>query len=225
MGKIWVERARKIQWRASEGAHGIITSGKKLEAQFGAARACCSASRIRSARNVARPSFTASEARFASLIRLRQLRLQSPLSTAAVGKRQDKAGLHKGAIENYDRERASSAFSRPMRSRRSLKASTGAMVSRALFKRKRSFRAAYQQRGSKRRVKAKVEVIVSAGAYNSPKLLMLFGAGPRRPLGSVSAPLAHNFPGVGRNLQDHAAAVVAVIKKSRCFLHRCIVTL
>lgn len=124
------------------------------------------------------------------------------------GKRQDGAGLYQRTIENQNRESTSSAFLRPVIFRRNLKTSTGAMVSRILFERKRAVGVAYEQRGTKRQVKAKFEVIVSAGAYNSPKLLMLSGVGPRRHLDSIGVPVVHDLPGVGQNLQDHAAVLV-----------------
>lgn len=52
-------------------------------------------------------------------------------------------------------------------------------------------------------VYARREIILSAGALNSPQLLMLSGVGPRHHLESLGIPVVHDSPGVGQNLQDH----------------------
>lgn len=54
-------------------------------------------------------------------------------------------------------------------------------------------------------VRAKREIILSAGAIQSPQLLMLSGIGPKDHLKEMKIPLVHHMPGVGRNLQDHVA--------------------
>jgi choline dehydrogenase len=60
--------------------------------------------------------------------------------------------------------------------------------------------ASSRQRGS---LHADREVIVTAGAIGSPKLLMLSGIGPADELKAVGVASTHDLPGVGRNLQDH----------------------
>jgi choline dehydrogenase len=59
--------------------------------------------------------------------------------------------------------------------------------------------------GSLRRIGAGVEVILTLGAINTPKTLMISGLGDAPELRAVGVPVAHNLPGVGKNLQDHIA--------------------
>lgn len=54
----------------------------------------------------------------------------------------------------------------------------------------------------RRQVRARREVIISAGAFNSPQLLKLSGVGPAAELKALGIPVAVNLPGVGENLQD-----------------------
>ncbi|KAF8523221.1 alcohol oxidase [Gautieria morchelliformis] len=58
--------------------------------------------------------------------------------------------------------------------------------------------------GSRYRVRARQEVVLSAGAVHSPHLLMLSGVGPKDHLAKHGIPLVHDTPGVGQHLQDHA---------------------
>ena len=55
------------------------------------------------------------------------------------------------------------------------------------------------------KVMANREIILSAGAIQSPQLLMLSGIGPKDHLKEVGIPVVHDSPGVGQNLQDHPA--------------------
>src|SRR3954454_25027971 len=50
---------------------------------------------------------------------------------------------------------------------------------------------------------ARKEVILAAGVFDSPKLLLLSGVGPVSQLESHNIPLVHELPGVGKNLQEH----------------------
>jgi choline dehydrogenase len=61
----------------------------------------------------------------------------------------------------------------------------------------------FTKRGSRICIYATKEVILSAGAINSPKLLMLSGIGPANHLADLDIPIVQDLPGVGENLQDH----------------------
>lgn len=64
------------------------------------------------------------------------------------------------------------------------------------------------QTGKVQTVYARKEVILSAGAINSPQLLLLSGVGPRQDLEAVGVNVIVDLPGVGKNLQNHVAGSV-----------------
>lgn len=78
-----------------------------------------------------------------------------------------------------------------------------AQVTRLLLEGKRVVGVEYVQDGTVHQVRAEKEVIVSAGAFASPKLLMISGIGPADHLKSHDIEVVVDLPGVGQNLQDH----------------------
>ena len=78
-----------------------------------------------------------------------------------------------------------------------------ARVLRILIEDKRAVGVVYVQDGVEKTLRAKRGVVLSAGAMNTPRLLMLSGIGPAEHLAEVGVPVVHDLPGVGRNLQDH----------------------
>lgn len=99
------------------------------------------------------------------------------------------------------------AFLRPVRLRKNLHISLFSHVTKVIVdpETKRAQGVEFIKNGIKQEVYAKREVILSAGAINSPHLLMLSGIGPRENLEKVGIPVIHELPGVGQNLQDHIA--------------------
>jgi choline dehydrogenase-like flavoprotein len=98
---------------------------------------------------------------------------------------------------------AAAAFLVPIQGRPNLTLKTGAEATRLLIEGKRAVGVEYQKDGQTHQVRAHREVIVSAGALQSPKLLMLSGIGPAEQLRKHGIPVVVDLPGVGQNLQDH----------------------
>jgi choline dehydrogenase len=107
------------------------------------------------------------------------------------------------------RSSAATAFLAPALERPNLSIVTGAMVTRVLIEGGRAVGVAYAQDGQDRQARAGREVIISAGALQSPKLLMLSGIGAAAQLRTLDLPVVVDLPGVGQNLQDHLQLPVA----------------
>ncbi len=99
-------------------------------------------------------------------------------------------------------------FLRPISQRTNLVIETNAPVSKVLFEGKRAVGVAYMQNGQPQQARAEREVIISAGTFFSPKLLMLSGIGPAEQLKAHDIPVLVDLPGVGQNLQDHMQLAV-----------------
>ena len=96
----------------------------------------------------------------------------------------------------------------PIRRRSNLEIVTGAMVRRITFEGRRAAGVEFDVGGARRLERCGGEVILSASAVNSPKLLMLSGIGPAAQLRAHGIEVLHDSPGVGRNLQEHASTQV-----------------
>ena len=101
--------------------------------------------------------------------------------------------------------RCSSAvgYLKPARKRPNLKVITNALTRRIIFDGKRAAAVEYRHGGKVRVSHADAEVILCAGAINSPQILMLSGVGNAQHLQPFQIPVVHNLPGVGENLHDH----------------------
>jgi choline dehydrogenase len=101
--------------------------------------------------------------------------------------------------------RASSAYSylKPAKSRRNLHVETSALAQRIVFEGKRAKAVEYKQNGRLRTARARKEVLVSGGTYNSPQLLQLSGVGPADLLKTHGIDVVLDSAGVGNDLQDH----------------------
>ncbi len=98
---------------------------------------------------------------------------------------------------------ATKAFLRPILSRHNLRVVTGAEVERLEFEGNRVSRVCYRSKGRACIAKSSAEIILSAGAINSPKILELSGIGDPEILSRAGIEPRHSLRGVGGNLQDH----------------------
>jgi len=102
---------------------------------------------------------------------------------------------------------AAKAYLTPNLARPNLKVLTHAHSTRVLFgeagEGRRAVGIAYVQGGQVREVRARREVLLAAGAFGSPQLLMLSGIGPGAELQRHGIAVRHELPGVGKNLHDH----------------------
>ena len=104
------------------------------------------------------------------------------------------------------RASTSRAYLRGARRRHNLTVRLNATARRVVFEARRAVGVEYGEDGLVTLATAKREVIVSAGAIASPKLLMLSGVGPSGAVKGAGVALVHDSPGVGQNLSDHIAA-------------------
>ncbi|HEY2256092.1 MAG TPA: GMC family oxidoreductase N-terminal domain-containing protein, partial [Variovorax sp.] len=105
--------------------------------------------------------------------------------------------------KNGERCSAAKGYITPHLSRPNLEVKTQTTSSRILFEGKRACGVAYTRGGQEMQIRARREVIVSAGAFGSPQLLMLSGIGPGPLLQRLGIPVLQDLRGVGENLQDH----------------------
>ena len=118
-------------------------------------------------------------------------------------------GLHQLTQRNGQRRSAATAFLKPALARDNLTALPFAQVTRLLMQGTRCIGAAWQKDGRSHTARAEREVIVCAGALNSPQILMLSGLGAADDLRRLGIAVVADLPGVGKNLQDHARVFVS----------------
>ncbi|XP_058447534.1 oxygen-dependent choline dehydrogenase-like [Malaya genurostris] len=114
--------------------------------------------------------------------------------------------LH-GSIRNGLRCSTAKAYLRPTWVRKNFHISLNSMVTKILIDPddKRAYGVMFTKEKQKHYVLALKEVILCAGAINSPQLLMLSGVGPKEELKAHGINVIRDSPGVGKNLQDHVA--------------------
>jgi choline dehydrogenase len=98
------------------------------------------------------------------------------------------------------------AYLRPAKRRPNLEIRTRALVAGIAFEGRRACAVRYRQNGAELTASARREIVLAAGAINSPQVLQLSGVGPADHLHEHGIPVVHELAGVGRNLQDHFQA-------------------
>jgi choline dehydrogenase len=135
------------------------------------------------------------------------------LSSDVNGEQQEGFGRIDRTTRNGRRWSAARGYLRPALSRPGLMVQTEALVHRILLEKTRAVGVEYSVQGQKTQAHADAEVIVAAGAINTPQILLLSGIGPADELRALGIPVWHDSPGVGANLNDHPDIVVQ---------HRCL---
>ena len=116
---------------------------------------------------------------------------------------QEGTGLYQTTTLNGRRCSASVGYLRPVLGRSNLMVRTDVSVNRIIVEKGRARGVEIIEGSGLRRIEASQEVIVTAGAIGSPKLLMLSGIGPAQHLREVGVPVTFDLPGVGQNFHDH----------------------
>jgi choline dehydrogenase-like flavoprotein len=123
---------------------------------------------------------------------------------------QEGVGLYQVTHLGGERYSAAKAYLAPAHHRPNLHIVTNATATKVLMQGRRAVGLAYLQGGEERTLLAKREVLLSAGALQSPQLLMLSGIGPGPVLQQLGINVAHHLPGVGQHLHDHLDVVQVV---------------
>ncbi|WP_326533087.1 GMC family oxidoreductase [Pseudorhodoferax sp.] len=119
------------------------------------------------------------------------------------GARQEGAGYYQLTTHRGLRVSAAKAYLKPARGRPNLRVETGAFASGVLLEGRRAVGVRWRQDGILRAARCRGEVLLAAGALQSPQLLQLSGIGPAALLAEHGIAPVHDVPGVGENLQDH----------------------
>ena len=126
-----------------------------------------------------------------------------PANSDFNGARQEGVGLYQITTRNGFRCSAATGYLAPARKRPNLRVITHALATRILFDGRRAVGVEYRHGDTTLRLRARRDVILSAGAINSPQLLELSGVGNAVRLARLGLDVVQDLPGVGENLQDH----------------------
>lgn len=126
------------------------------------------------------------------------------------GERKDGFGCYDLNQRKGTRLSSARAFLHPVLKRPNLTVLDETLVRRIVFDRGRAIGIEIERQGARSIVGARREIVLCAGATNSPQLLMLSGIGPADHLREVGIETLHDLPGVGAHLQDHPTVHVAM---------------
>ncbi len=144
--------------------------------------------------------------------------LQLPIRDDFNGTDQEGLGIYQVTQQNGERWSAARAYVHPVMDKRpTLHVKTEAYATRILFDGKHAVGVEYNQDNEKKQLRARREVILSSGAFQSPQLMLLSGVGDAAELQKLGIASVHNLPGVGKNLQDHPDFVFGYASDSPYF--------
>lgn len=141
------------------------------------------------------------------------------LSSDLNGYRQEAFGPVDRTTRNGRRWSTSRGYLREALGRGNVQVHTDALALRILFDDRRAVGIEYEQNGEIHTAHALREVLLTAGAINSPQLLLLSGVGPEAELRALGITVKHDLPGVGRRLNDHPDTVVQYLCKKPVSLY------
>jgi choline dehydrogenase-like flavoprotein len=144
--------------------------------------------------------------------------LQIPRNDDFNGPRQEGVGLYQVTQKDGERWSAARAYLDRARDRPNLHVLTDADADRILFDDGRAWGVAYTRDGEQRVIRARQGVVLAAGVFGTPQLLMLSGIGPGKHLRDLGLPVRIDRPDVGSNLQDHVDYVAAFETKGGYFM-------
>ena len=143
--------------------------------------------------------------------------LQMPRNNDFNGEEQDGVGLYQVTQKAGERWSASRAYVEPAVAAGRLSVITGALTEKILFEDGRAVGVAVRQGNNKRIIRARGAVVLSAGAFGSPQILMLSGVGPAEHLHERGIDVLRDKPAVGADLQDHIDYVASFETVSHAF--------
>jgi len=146
--------------------------------------------------------------------------LQIPVNPDFNGARQEGVGLYQVTQRGGERWSAARAFLSEAKHRPNLEILCDAMVDRILFTEGRATGVAYRRGGEAREIRARRAVILAAGAFQTPQLLMLSGIGPGAHLQEMGLDVRIDRPAVGADLQDHVDYVASFETEDSFFVGR-----
>ncbi len=123
------------------------------------------------------------------------------------GAEQEGVGLYQVTHRDGERFSAAKAYLTPHLHRPNLQVFTGAHTTRIVLEKKRATGVEFLHEGAIKLLRAQREVLLCAGALQSPQILMLSGIGPHRHLVEHGIATQHDLPGVGQHLHDHVDVV------------------
>lgn len=130
-----------------------------------------------------------------------------PITKDFNGRHQEGFSRFEHTMKDAKRNSAAQAYLHPALDRDNLSTVENVTVDKVIFEGKTAIGVEFIQKGTRHTVRANKEVILSAGALNSPQILMRSGVGAAEDITPHGIDLVHKLPGVGQNMQDHLGVV------------------